>query len=673
MAGNPMPGNTATANTSPDLSAQAAQTQTDTGSSDESWYARHIRSLGGKGYLSTSDLAVLGLVALLSLLAFTARLLPTPTLNGADGFILGPLLASLLGPLSSLGHFLDTVITLEWVPITQRHSVIYLMLLPTAALLITLARLTFGLRVLGLRSVLIAVGFQEIGVGPSLVLIAVVLGGIAGIRPWMRRIRLPLYARLSLILALTACMQIFFLLLGSWQRSPVIFNLAFFPVIILALMAEGIAGTLDQKRPATAAWRLGWTLALALLLYALMNFAPFLKLLLRAPELMLLQIVAIVLVSEYLDFRLLQDWQSHTWRLISKYASAMFPMKIEERKKRVAIVRNKTSHGTIGRLGPQANEAERNASLQHLIDALREQDYTVKIFEGDMTLLRELRKFLPPHPRTGAPGGVVLNMSTGIQGVGRRVHVPSLLEMAGVAYTGADPLTQACLCDRFALLTRLSAHGLPVPDFQLLNFWRTEPPDLPFPMALRGRDDADDTRLIVRTRYEFSGALSRLMADRSRGVLCEAWLEGTMISVGVLGNKRLRCLPIASSTRQGQGLECTATIDEQLAYRCRSMALRTFRAMGCRDFARVDLMLDAHGEPHVTGVHTNTILEKHGAMDIMARAAGLSWVQLIGTIIELAATRCGVDRVNPNDATAIAPPISPPTTPPKATSIRARA
>jgi D-alanine-D-alanine ligase len=648
MAANPMLGNTASVNAATD----AATT------SDESWYAPYVRGLRGKGYLSTSDVAVLGMVAILSLLAFTARLLPTHSLQLSDGLILGPLV--------SLGHFLDTVFTLEWVPIEQRHLVIYLMLLPTAALLITLARLTFGLRVLGFRSVLIAVGFQEVGVGPSLVLIAVVLGVIAVLRPWMRRVRLPLYARISLILALTACIQIFFLLLGSWQRSPTIFNLAFFPVIILALMAEGIAGTLDQKRPATAAWRLGWTLALALLLYALMNVEPFLKLLLRAPELMLLQIVGIVLVAEFLDLRLLQDWQSHTWGLLSQHVSGMFPLKIEERKKRVAIVRNKTSHGTIGRLGPRAREDERQTSLQHLIDALREQDYTVKMFEGDMTLLRELRKFLPPHPRTGAPGGVVLNMSTGIQGVGRRVHVPSLLEMAGVAYTGADPLTEACLCDRFALLTRLQAHGVPIPNFRLMTFWRAEPPpDLPFPIALRGRDDADDTRLIVRTRLEFSGALSRLMAVPSRGILCEAWLEGTMISVGVLGNKRLRCLPIASSTRNGQGIDCPTTIDAQIAYRCRSLAMRAFRSVGCRDFARVDLMLDRDGQPKVTGLHTNTILEKRGTMAIMARAAGLSLEQLIATIVELAGERSGVDRGSPADTTHIAPP--------KATSIMSRA
>ena len=615
------------------------------------WFGE-FNILRGKGYLSTTDLVVLTVVATLSLIAFTVRILFTPGLNLSG--------ASSLGPLMSLGHFLNSVVTLEWVPQLDRHAVIYVMLLPTAALLITLARLTFGLRVLGFRSVLIAVGFQEVGLGPSLLLIAVVVCVIATLRPWMRRIRLPLYARVSLILAITAGIQILFLMVGSWQRSHTFFNLAFFPVIILAMMAEGIAGTLDQNRPATAAWRLGWTLAIALLLYGIMNFGPFLKLLLRAPELMILQIVAIVLISEFLDFRLLQDWQNHVTAFISRFASDSVHQPIQHRKKRVAVVRNKTAHGTIGRLGPQANEAERNASLQHLIDALREQGYSVKLFEGDMTLLRELRKFLPPHPRTGAPGGVVLNMSNGIQGVGRQVHVPSLLEMAGVAYTGADPLTQSCLCDRIAFLSRLQAYGLPVPDFRLITHWHPEPPDLPFPMVLRTRDDADDTRLIVRTSDEYSGALSHLSSVQSRGILCEAWIEGNLISVGVLGNDHVRCLPIASFNPSGRYFESPSPVDEQQAQHYRSLALRAFRSIGCRDFARVDMVVDRQGQTYVVGVYTNTILEKRGAIAVMAHAAGLSWPQLMGTIVELAGTRCGVDWGSSAQAIAAAAPTAKP-------------
>ncbi len=621
-----------------------AETKSTVRSSGGFWILR------GKGYLSNVDLAVLTLVATLSLMAFTARIFYSPGLNISAG--------SFLSPLMSLGYFLNAVVTLEWVPMLDRHAVIYVMLLPTAALLITLARLTFGLRVLGFRSVLVAVGFQEVGLGPSLLLIAVVMGVITTLRPWMRRVRLPLYARVSLILAITAGIQILFLMIGSWQRSHTIFNLAFFPVIILAMMAEGIAGTLDQNRPATAAWRLGWTLALALLLYGIMNFGPFLKLLLRAPELMILQIVAIVLIAEFLDFRLLQDWQNHATALITRstFDSAQQPS--QHRKKRVAVVRNKTSHGTIGRLGPQANEAERNTSLQHLIDALREQGYMVKLFEGDMTLLRELRKFLPPHPRTGAPGGVVLNMSNGIQGVGRHVHVPSLLEMAGVAYTGADPLTLSCLYDRIAFLSRLQAFGLPVPAFRLITHWRPEPPDLPFPILLRTRDDTNDTRLVVRTPEEYSGAFSHLSSMQSSGILCEAWLEGTLISMGVLGNDSLRCLPIASFNASGGGFECPAPIDGQQAKHYRSMALHAFRLFGCRDFARVDMVVDRQGQAHVVGIYTNTILEKRGAIAIMAQEAGLSWPALMGTIVELAGARCGIDWGAASEAIFTAEPIA---------------
>jgi D-alanine-D-alanine ligase len=125
--------------------------------------------------------------------------------------------------------------------------------------------------------------------------------------------------------------------------------------------------------------------------------------------------------------------------------------------------------------------------------------------------------------------------------------------------------------------------------------------------------------------------------------LCEAWLEGTLISVGVLGNDRLRCLPIASFNPSSQHVECPAPVDEPQAQRYRSLALRAFRSIGCRDFARVDMVVDRQGQAHVVGVYTNTILEKRGAVAVMAQAAGFSWPQLMDTIVELAGARCGVD------------------------------
>jgi D-alanine-D-alanine ligase len=125
-----------------------------------------------------------------------------------------------------------------------------------------------------------------------------------------------------------------------------------------------------------------------------------------------------------------------------------------------------------------------------------------------------------------------------------------------------------------------------------------------------------------------------------------------LISVGVLGNDRLRCLPIASFNPSSQHIECPAPVDEPQAQRYRSLALRAFRSIGCRDFARVDMVLDRQGHAHVVGVYTNTILEKRGAIAIMAQEAGLSWPALMGTIVELAGIRCGVDWDNTSQAIA---------------------
>ena len=132
----------------------------------------------------------------------------------------------LLDILGQFGAMLNHTLTLTWVPHSDLDTVVYLLLLPTAALLISIMRLTFGLRVLGYRSVLVAVGFYEIGILPSLMVIAVVVGVIILLRPTMQRVRLPLYARVSIVLSVTACVLVSSLFIGSWLRSEWIWSLA---------------------------------------------------------------------------------------------------------------------------------------------------------------------------------------------------------------------------------------------------------------------------------------------------------------------------------------------------------------------------------------------------------------------------------------------------------------
>lgn len=589
-----------------------------------------------KRYLSPSGLAFVLLLIGATLLMVLARATAMPS-TPVPGWWM-------FEPLHRLGALLNDSFTLEWVPLADRHAVTYLLLLPTAVLLITIVRLTFGLRVLGYRSIVIAAGFQEIGVLPSLIVIALVLGIIVSLRPMMRRVGLPLFARVSMILGIAACTMVAALFVGPWLRSELIWSLAFFPVIIVAMVAEGIAGTLDRQSAATAAWRLGWTLLVALLLQALLNSPTALDIALRFPELMVTQLMAIVLVSEYFDLRLFEGWQGSPDGVAATLTAWLSDAPAASRRPRVAVVRNRWSRGVIAHLGPAAPAKGRVSSVQHIVDALRDEGYEVKVFEGDMTLLRELQGFIAPHPRSAQAGGVVLNLAAGIQGRGRFGHVPAMLEMAGVAYTGPDPIAHARMQDRFALLSSLQQAGVAVPAFRLVT---SRPQalscDIALPALVSPRNEPDAVGTLVRTAQELDAAIEKLTAGQGQEALVEAWLGGAEFRIALLGDAELECLPLMRVDASSKERHCPAPIDDALAERMRENARRAYRAAGCRDYARIDLRLGAAGEPCVVHVQSQEILARTGSLAEMAAAAGLGWRELARRIVVSAAARTGAD------------------------------
>lgn len=574
-----------------------------------------------KGYLGSLGLTLLLLLIGATLVMVLARVLAAPGMPLSEFVV--------LDALRQLGVVLNRTLTLEWVPPADRQTVNYLLLLPTAALLIATTRLTLGLRLLGFRAILLAVGFQEIGLMPSFVIIAAVTGVILLLRPAIRRVRLPLYARIAMYLSLVACVMVAALFAGPWLRSELLWSVAFFPVIILAMMAESLARTLDQSSAASAAARLGSTLAVALLLLALMNSSAVLHIALRFPELMLTQLGAIVLVAEYFDLRLLQGGGG-----IARWLG----YESEPAQNRVAVVRNRWPYGVIAHMGPNPARGS-GGSVQHIVDALRDEGYVVRVFEGDMTLLRELQQFLPLDSQTNAPAGIVLNLATGIQGRGRGGHVASMLEMAGVAYTGPDPIGHARLYDRFALLTSLQHAGVPVPPFRLLSDWTGGSLELALPAWISAHCNPDTAGALVKSADEIDSAMTQLGGRRGEKLLVESWIEGTEFRVTVLGNAPAACLPLMRIDPVDRRRECPAMIGDSLADRIREVARRAFHAAGCRDCARIDLKVNASGEPCVVRVQSHNIFARSGSVAEMAAAAGIGWRGLLRQIVECAVAR----------------------------------
>jgi D-alanine-D-alanine ligase len=93
--------------------------------------------------------------------------------------------------------------------------------------------------------------------------------------------------------------------------------------------------------------------------------------------------------------------------------------------------------------------------------------------------------------------------------------------------------------------------------------------------------------------------------------------------------------------------ECPARIDEDLREQIERVTLAAYRALGCRDWSRVDVRLDAAGVPNVVEVNPLPGIlpdpADNSCFPKAARAAGLSYDELIQTCLVLAAERQGID------------------------------
>lgn len=584
------------------------------------WWERLVRR---KGNISSRAFWILAIVACLPLPMALARILALPGIH--------------VPGLSLIGGVLNRSFSLEWVPPADRWVILYILLLPTATLLIAIARLTFGLRVLGFRSILIAVGFHEIGILPSLLLMALVVAVILFIRPPMRRMQLPFYARIAVILCVATLIMVGGLVLGPSLRSETLWSFAFFPVIILAMLAESIASTLARDDAWTAAWRAGSTIVVALVI-ALVSWIPAVReMALHFPELILTQLVAIILVSEFLDLRLFEQWPARVLRQRRARSRSQQPAGPEK----IAVVQNRWNTSVIGRLGVGASPKERTQSVQVVVDALRAQGFIVEVFEGDMSLLSKLHEFLPMDRITGAPGGLVLNLAAGVQGRGRRCHLPAMLEMAGVAYTGPDPIVQARLLDGYALMQLLRLAGVRTPRVRLMSS-SVDASDLRFPVLVRPRYELEEGRTIVKDDGALDSAVQHIVQHYAQEALVEPWERAQEFRVSLLGNETIEYLPLLQIDASGHRTACPANIREKVADRIRECACTAYRVVGCRDYARVDIRLTPSGEPQVIGVQAVGIFARKGSFAHAAESAGCSFGQLMGRIVDVAWKRYDV-------------------------------
>lgn len=262
---------------------------------------------------------------------------------------------------------------------------------------------------------------------------------------------------------------------------------------------------------------------------------------------------------------------------------------------------------------------------------------------------------------------LVFNLAEGAKGRNREAHIPTLLEMLGIPYTHSDPLTLALTLDKEMAKRVVMSEGISTPGFRLISDQMdAEHIDLPFPLFVKPACEGSSKGIRSHSRVNDKEALrheiDRLLGDYRAPVLVETFLPGREFTTGVLGNG---CPYVLGVMEVGpvEGLVedfvyCTTTkreCDQRVRYTCppelplpllhriEEVALGSYRVLGCRDVARIDIRLDWDGTPHFLEANPLPGLAPgYSDLVILADRVGWSYQELVETILLHAFQRYGI-------------------------------
>jgi D-alanine-D-alanine ligase len=320
---------------------------------------------------------------------------------------------------------------------------------------------------------------------------------------------------------------------------------------------------------------------------------------------------------------------------------------------KVAVVRNRDHAGVINTFGQPCPEVYGAKAVERVVGALLGAGHEVLLCEGDKSLLVALEAFMPSDSQ-GRPTGMVFNMAYGIQGEGRYTHVPAMLEMAGVPYTGSSPLGHALSLDKVITKDLLRVAGIPTPAHRVMGHATDSADGLSFPVVVKPRHESTSLGLrLVHGPRDLGQAVEDIVVRYRQEALVEEYVDGREVCVALLGNRPVEFLPLVEQDFGDRALRlmtfedkaragaleptkiCPAPIDEKLTASLRDIALATFRACHCRDYARVDIRIDASGQPFVLEINSMASLGGTGSYALAAQTAGYDFPSLVNRILDV--------------------------------------
>ena len=282
--------------------------------------------------------------------------------------------------------------------------------------------------------------------------------------------------------------------------------------------------------------------------------------------------------------------------------------------------------------GPGGEAAVSKVSGQAVAQVLREAGYQVEeieVTEAAVTVPEEI--------------DLCFNLIHGTYGEDGRLQRD--LEKLGVAYTGAGAATSEVAFDKNRSKEVFVAHQVPTPAAEVLDCSAAlQTPQMPVPFVVKPPREGSSLGIqVVKDPADVEKAIKDATAFSS-DLLIEQFVEGRELTVGVVGGEVFPVVeiippdgewydmetkyPWLSGKEGGSQYVCPAALSEAEQEAVQKAALQAYHALGLEVYARVDVLLNAAGEPFVLEANTIPGMTESSLLPMGAKEAGYSFLQL---------------------------------------------
>lgn len=227
--------------------------------------------------------------------------------------------------------------------------------------------------------------------------------------------------------------------------------------------------------------------------------------------------------------------------------------------------------------------------------------------------------------------------------------VQGALELMGIPYTGSGVMASALAMDKWRTKLLWQAVGVDSPRSVLLtpqSDFAQAAQNLGLPLIIKPAREGSTIGLSKIHSAEEIEKAYRLAAQHDDLVLAEEFIEGTELTVAILGEEPLPLVKIevvgelydyeAKYLSDATRYFCPSGLPQEQERAIQEKALLAYQVLGCQGWARVDLILSRDGGFYFLEANTSPGMTSHSLVPMAARTAGIEFDQLVMKILSLA-------------------------------------